>query len=158
MSPRIFAFAALLALPLATGACSGGDMADEGSDPSADELGKVRHHYEPAVDNVHFNGGCGIVTNPPQEDCSYGFVVRYTKNYIDLKTTVSHETNNSKHTITIKLDTWSYNTIHPLVAVGPQNLDLGVLDAKVGQTYAVKVVDRHGKELWSGKVMSLYHL
>ena len=148
---------AFLAFPLA--ACSGGpDATDEGDGTSQDELGKVRHHYEPAVENVHFNGGCGIVTDPPQTDCSYGFVLRYTKNYIDLKTTVSHETNNTTHTITIKVDTWSYNTIHPLVAVGPQDLDLGLLDAKVGQTYSIKVVDRNAKTLWSGKVASLYHL
>ncbi len=156
MMNRLFLLT-FLALPLT--ACSGGpDAADPSDGTSQDELGKTKHHYEPAVEDVHFASGCGIVTDPPQTDCSYGFVLRYTKNYIDLKTTVSHETNNATHTITIKVDTWSYNTIHPLVAVGPENLDLGLLDAKVGQTYSVKVVDRTEKTLWSGKVASLYHL
>lgn len=150
-------FAALLALPVL--ACGSTDTMDNGTDTSTDELGKTKHHYEPSVEDVHFNAGCGVIEkNQPPQDCSFGFVLRYTKSYIDLKTTVTHETNNGAHTVTIKLDTWSYNTIHPMVMVGPENMDLGLLDAKVGEAYAVKVVDRSEKTLWSGKVHTLYHL
>jgi len=153
------AFALVLALPLAGCAAQTADNAtDEGLAQSSDELGKTKYHYEPGVSDVTFNGGCGVVQNPPQQDCSYGFVMTYERSYIDLKTAVSHTTDNTKHTITITVDTWSYSKIHPMVMVGPEKYDLGTLDAKVGTSYAVKVVDRNGKSLWSGKVQSLYHM
>jgi len=146
----------VFALPLAV-ACSGSSVSDTGLGTSQDELGKVKHHYEPIIEDVHFSAGCGIKQNPPT-DCTYGFVLRHTKDYVDLKETIRHKTDNGQDSIEITVDDWSYNTIHPLIAVGPQNTALGLLEAKVGETYDVSVVDRNGKELWTGKVAKLFHL
>jgi hypothetical protein len=151
--------ALVLALPLAGCAAQTADTTtDDGVAQSTDELGKAKHHYEPGVSGLVFNGGCGIVMNPPQQNCSYGFEMTYERSYVDLKTTVSHKTDNKAHTITITVDTWSYNTIHPMMMVGPEKYDLGMLDANVGQGYTVKVVDRTNKSLWTGKVQTLFHM
>ncbi len=148
---------ALIALPLTMGcaASTADSTADMGVGQSADELG-TKYHYTPSVSDVSFDGGCGI-SNLPQ-DCAYGFELRYTRQYIDLQTTIKHTTNNTTHTITITVDTWSRSQIHPMVMVGPQDDDLGMVDAKVGEQYSVKVLDRNGKSLWSGKVNTLFHL
>lgn len=138
------------------GACSssGGDA----TDTSIDELGKKHYHYEPTVNDVTFNSGCGIKPQDPNTDCSYGFVMSYVKDYADLTTTVTHTTNNTAHTVVITVDTWSYSQIHSMIAVHPENDDLGLLDAKVGETYKVTVEDRKHAVLWTGKVATLYHL
>jgi hypothetical protein len=134
--------------------CSGtGDVIST----STDDLGKTRYHYEPSVEDVTFNAGCGIATDS-QTDCSYGFVMTYVKDYVDLKTTVSHKTSQTHHTIDVTVDTWSYSKVHPMIAVGPVTYDLGTLGAKAGETYTVTVYDRKHVELWSGKVDALYHL
>ena len=87
------ALALVLALPLAGCAAQTADnTTDEGLAQSSDELGKTNYHYEPGVSGVAFNGGCGVVQNPPQQDCSYGFVLTYERSYVDLKTAVSHTT------------------------------------------------------------------
>lgn len=136
----------------ALAACSAGDV-----DTSTDELGKTKYHYEPSVSEVTFHGGCGIY-NPDNKDCSFGFEMTYTKDYADLKTTITHETDESKKTVTITLDTWSYSQIHPMIMVGPETDDLGLLGTKAGEKYSVKVEDRKHHELWSGKLETLYHL
>jgi hypothetical protein len=145
-----FAFAALFVLPL------GCAMSTDTTDDQADELSRI--YSEPKVSDVHFQGGCGVVTNPPQQDCSYGFALDFTKSYIDLKSSVSHTTNNNTRTVTITLKTWSTSNVHSHVMPQEQTEDLGLLDAKVGENYTVKVVDQANKTLWSGKVATLYHL
>ncbi len=159
MALRSMVLAGFLGVGLALTGCGGADgsVSDNGIDQSTDELGKTKYHYEPSVEDVHFNSGCGIYQ--PNQDCTYGFVLRYTPDYIDLKTSISHHTDNVNMTISIVVDTWSYSQIHPMVAVGPENLDLnGLLGAKVGETYKVTVFDRKQNVLWSGKVATLYHL
>jgi hypothetical protein len=158
MALRTIVIASVMGGVVALTGCgaSDGSVTDNGTDQSTDNLGKKHYHYEPVVEDVHFNGGCGIYK--PNQDCTYGFVLRYTPEYIDLKTTLSHQTDNGAKTIDVTVDTWSYSQIHPMVAVGPENLDLGTLDAKVGSTYKVTVHDRKGVSLWSGKVSFLYHL
>lgn len=148
---------ALLALPLTLGCAvnTADGSADMGVAQSADELG-TKFHYDASISNVSFDGGC-VPSNQPQ-DCAYGFELRYTKQYVDLQTTIKHTTNNVTRTITITVDTWSRSKIHSMMMVGPQDDDLGLLEAKVGQPYAVKVVDRNGKSLWSGNVNTLFHL
>ena len=157
---RYIAALAFFSLPLST-ACvagSGDQIADEGEGQEQDVTGQTKYHYTPNVHDVHFTGGCGVVSDPPQKDCSYGFALNYTRSYADLKTTVSHTTDNTKHTVRIKLDTWSTGKYHIMLAVGPQTDSIGMLDAKAGQTYTVTVVDRKDNVLWTGKVMALYHL
>ena len=136
------------------GACSSGDA----TDTSIDELGKKHYHYEPTVNEVTFNGGCGIKPIDPNTDCSFGFVMNYVKDYADLETTVTHTTNNTNHTVTITVDTWSYSQIHSMIAVHAEDDDLGTLGTKVGETYKVTVEDRKHAVLWTGKVATLYHL
>ena len=131
---------------------------DGSIDTSTDDLGKTKYHYEPSVSDVTFEPGCGVIEQGQTNDCTYGFVMTYDKDYIDLTTTVTHETNNTKKTIAITIDTWSYSQVHSMVAEGPQKDDLGLLDANVGEKYAVTVSDRKGHTLWSGNVETLYHL
>jgi hypothetical protein len=132
---------------------------DGSVDTSTDELGKTKYHYEPSVSDVTFNAGCGVIEkNQPEADCSYGFSMTYDKDYVDLTTTITHDTSNSAQTIEITVDTWSYSQIHSMIAEGPQTDDLGLLGAKVGEKYKVKVVDRKGHSLWTGSVETLYHM
>jgi len=159
MKLAILPFALALAFPLAgCAAQTADDTTDEGLAQSSDELGKTKYHYEPGVSDMTFAGGCGVIMNPPQKDCSYGFVMTYERSYVDLKTTISHKTDNKTHTITVTVDTWSYSKIHPMIKVGPEKYDLGMLDANAGTAYTVKVVDRNGKSLWTGKVHTLFHM
>ena len=133
--------------------CGGTDSVDT----STDELGKTKYHYEPAVESVTFESGCGI-PEKGQTDCSYGFAMTYEKDYADLTTTVTHSTDNTNKTVDVTLDTWSYSHIHSMIAEGPQVDDLGILSTKVGEAYKVTVHDRKGHTLWKGTVHTLYHL
>ncbi len=157
---RYIAALAFFTLPfnVACTAQTGDEVADEGDGQEQDVTGATKYHYEPSIHGVTWASGCGIVADPPQKDCSFGFVLNYTRSYIDLKTTVSHKTDESKHTVRITVDTWSNGKYHPMIAVGPQNDTLGTLDTKAGQTYTVTVVDRKDKTLWTGKVTAFYHL
>ncbi len=149
MMTRAALFGGLLLLA----ACSSGDA----TDTSTDALGKKKYHYEPTVNEVTFAPGCGIQTST-QTDCSYGFVMSYVKDYADLETTVAHRTDNVAKTIDVTVDTWSYSQIHSMIAVHPEDHDLGLLGAKPGSTYTVTVYDRKHVVLWTGKVDALYHL
>ncbi len=145
--------AALLGGLFLLSACSGTDA----TDTSTDALGKKKYHYEPSVNDVTFNPGCGIKTTT-QTDCTYGFVMNYVKDYADLETTVTHSVDNTAKTVDVTVDTWSYSQIHSMIAVHPEDDDLGLLGAKPGTTYKVTVYDRKHVVLWSGKVDALYHL
>jgi hypothetical protein len=160
MSLRHLALVALLASSLATVACGGANdtATDNGAGTSQDELGKTRYHYTPDVEGVTFAGGCGVVTDPPQTDCAYGFALKYSPAYADLTTTATHSVNNTAHTLHITLDTYSYSHIHPAIKEGPQTDDLGLASAKVGEAYDVTVADRNSNVLWTGKVNTLFHL
>ena len=141
----------LFVLPLG---CSGSDV-----DTSTDELGKKKYHYEPSVSDVTFNAGCGVIdANDPPTDCTYGFEMTYVKDYVDLTSTITHTTSNTKKTIDITIDTWSYSQIHSMIATRPQTDDLGMLGAKAGETYKVTVYDHKHVVLWSGKVATSYHM
>ncbi len=158
---RSYALATACTLSLLTGcAASTSDTIDDSGDgQEQDVTGKIKYHYEPSVSDVHLAYGCGVIDpKHPQPDCSFGFVLRYTKSYADLTAAVTHSVDLAKHTITVKLDTWSYSKIHALIAVSPQNETLGLLGATPGQKYTVTVVDRKGDQLWSGKLTAPYHL
>jgi hypothetical protein len=131
---------------------SGGELIDT----SSDALG-TRYHYEPTIEDVSFNAGCGIPTEG-QTDCTFGFTMTYQKAYADLSTTVTHTTDNAAKTVDITVDTWSTSQIHPMIVIGPQTDDLGLLGADVGEKYEVTVHDRKDHVIWSGKVETLYHL
>ena len=105
---------------------------------------------ELTVNAITFAPGCGALT--PQNDCSYGFVMSYMQS---TDVTVAHETDNVAKTVDITVDV-ADSQIH--TTVQPEDKDLGLLDAKPGQSYAVTVYDRKHAVLWSGKVDTLYHL
>lgn len=142
---------ALFVLPLGCAVNAADSTADQ-----TDDLSK--NYYEPSVADVHFNVGCGVIADPGPQDCSYGFALDYTKSFIDLKSSVSHSTDESTKTITITLKTWSTSKIHSHVVPEQETDGLGLLGAKVGETYHVKVVDQANKTLWKGSVDTLYHL
>jgi hypothetical protein len=147
----------VVTLPLTLGGCAAsstqpGDVIDE-TQESASALRK--YHYEPSVQGLRWAPGCGVV-RPDGTGCPVGFVLTYTKSYFDLQTTITHRTDDKKHTITITLDTWSTGTVHSMIAVRPQDELLGSLEAQVGHTYHVTVEDRHHHELWSGDATPVY--
>ena len=109
------------------------------------------------VDQVTFNPGCGVV---PESDCSFGFVMTYVQPAADAQTIVSHVTDNDARTVDITVSSSSSSSSSQGHA--PQaahaDADLGLLDVKVGQTYAVTVYDAKHAVLWSGNVDTIYHL
>ena len=105
---------------------------------------------EPLVNEVSFSPGCGAKTDAP--DCSFGFVMTYV---LDAEVETTHVTDNVARTVEITVDS---NEVHSTNTVPPRDVDLGLLDAKPGQTYAVTVVDRKHAVLWTGKVDTVYHL
>jgi hypothetical protein len=158
---RSFALATACTLTLMTGcvASTSDTIDDVGDDQEQDVTGKTKHYYKPIIGDVHTAHGCGVIDpNDPHPDCSFGFVLNYTKQYADLTAKISHEVNPGKKTITIKVDTWSYNTVHSLIAVHPQDEVLGMMGTKAGTKYAVTVIDRKGAKLWTGSLMAPYHL
>ena len=103
------------------------------------------------VDQVTFSPGCGV---KPESDCSFGFVLSYVQNRANVE--VSHVTDNDAHTVDITVATASPASGE--LAATHADADLGLLDVKLGQTYAVTVYDAKHAVLWTGKVDTLYHL
>ncbi len=135
------------------------ETADEGTTESseADLSGKRKHHYEPSVQGVVWRAGCGAV-RPGHPPCETGLFMTFTKNYIDLEVTHSEKVDNVRRTLDITLDTWSYNTVHPLVAVRPQTIELSPRDLQLSQQYKVSVRDRKGAVLWTGNIATFLAL
>jgi hypothetical protein len=147
---RTFAAAALCVVALA--GCNPDGVTDVTTDPSS-TASDIRHqyHYDPSVQNVHWAPGCGVV-RVDGTPCPVGLIVTYTPDYIDLQVTHTEHVDSAHHRVTITLDTWSNNTIHPLIAVRPIDLNLGTLDLQMLQTYEVAVVDRTHQTLWTGEI------
>jgi len=102
------------------------------------------------VDQVTFSPGCGV---KQETDCSFGFVMTYVENHANV--IVSHLTDNTAHTDDITVEGQGFGSG---ATMGHAVASLGLLDVKVGQTYAVTVYDPKHAVLWSGKVDTLYHL
>jgi hypothetical protein len=100
------------------------------------------------VDQVTFSPGCGV---KPESDCAYGFVLSYVKNHANVA--VSHVTDNAAHTVDITVEGQGSGA-----DMSHADADLGLLDVKLGQTYAVTVFDAKHAVLWTGSVDALYHL
>ena len=106
------------------------------------------------VDEVTFSPGCGV---KPESDCAFGFVMSYLATRQGVQTSVSHATDNEARTLDITVEATGGNGTGALMD-GHASADLGLLDAKPGQTYAVTVYDHDHVVLWSGSVETLYHL
>ena len=106
------------------------------------------------VDAVTFSPGCGV---KQEADCAFGFVMSYVKNRANVQASVTHVTNNDAHTVDITVQTAPVDG-EGEEAIAHADADLGLLDVKVGQTYAVTVFDAKHAVLWTGKVDTVYHL
>ncbi len=141
------AFLALSFFALSASGCALDGTHDDTTSTSQDELGKTKHHYEPSVQAVTWAIGCGVVR--PDQVCKSGLYMTYTKNYIDLQTTIATHVDNTHGVLTIDLDTWSHNTVHPLVMVRPEEIHLSPDNLQMGRAYHVVVRDRSHHELFA---------
>ncbi len=143
--PVVFA---MLAVGCAAQSSSGG-VDDEGqAEASADLTGKKKHFYAVGVSEVSWAAGCGVV-RPDMPPCPSGLFMTYEKSYIDLTFDHTEHVDNAAHTLTIKVDSWSYDTIHPMIATRPETIQLSPRDLQMGQHYDVKVEDRTGKTIYT---------
>lgn len=153
MIKRTFPIVLAMFSLVACAAETSSDVSDEGTtDATASDLtGKAKHHYEPSVQSVDWHPGCGMV-RVDQPPCPQGLTMTFTKSYIDLQVTHTERVNNKTHTLEITLDTWSYSTIHPMVMVMPQTIQLSPQNLQMSQHYTVHVRDRKNVVLWEGEI------
>jgi hypothetical protein len=125
---------------------------NDSSASSSEDLTK-KFHYEPSVQGVAWDAGCGPV-HPAGTNCQTPkIVLTYVKAYADLKTTTSVHVNQGTNTITIKVDTWSTSQIHSMVKTGPEPLDIDApAGLTPGGTYTVEVVDYHNACIFTGEI------
>ena len=127
-------------------------VTDEGvADQSQDLTGKRRHHYDVGVSDVTWHPGCGMV-RIDQPPCPVGLTMTYTLNYVDLTFDHEEKVDNATHTLTITVDSWSYATIHPMIAVRPQTIQLSPKDLQMSTQYKVYVRNRRHEILWQGDI------
>jgi hypothetical protein len=151
-----FALSIALGLTVTLAGCGGASsddqVTDEGTaETSADLSGKVKHHYEPGVNDVTWHIGCGIV-RPDDPPCQSGLTMTYTKSYVDLTFTHTEHVNNSAHRLDITVDSWSYATVHPMVMVAPQTISLDPKNLHIGTHYDVFVHDHKGNTIYTGAI------
>jgi hypothetical protein len=128
------------------------EVTDEGTAEAASDLtGKTKHHYTPSIEDVTWNAGCGVV-RPGGSPCASGLTMTFTKSYADLTFTHVEHVDNGTHTLTITVDAWSYGTIHPMIAVHPETIDLSPKNLQVSTHYKVVVRDRNAHSLWTGNI------
>lgn len=150
--------ALVAALSLALGAigCSGEsareDDASEETVGDAEGALTARAHFAPKAAELSWRPGCGIQL-PNGQHCYMGLELAFTKQYVDLKTSIRTTVNNTAHTITVKLDNYSSASSHSHVAPQEESKQLGMPSKlQMSGTYAAKVVDYRGNELWSGDI------
>lgn len=150
IKPIQASFVALSLLALSASGCALDGTHDSATATSQDELGKKKFHYEPSVEAVTWYIGCGVAR--PGQTCNSGLYMTYTKNYIDLQTTIDMHVDNARGIITIDLDTWSYSQIHPMVMVRPEEIKLSQTNIEIGRQYHVVARDRSHHELFHGDI------
>jgi hypothetical protein len=152
MKPTPLAALVLAGFLAGCAADSAGDVTDEGTaEATADLNGKVKHHYTPGIQDVTWHPGCGVV-RPDSPPCPMGLTMTFTLSYADLTFTHAERVNNGNHTLTITVDSWSYSTIHPMIAVHPQTISLSPDNLQMSTHYSVVVKDRQGQHLWTGDI------
>jgi hypothetical protein len=117
--------------------------------PSDLGVDEAIQHYVPRMVSAGWAPGCGAFM-PGGQPCYTGATLTFTKQYADLKVTVSPKVDAAKKTVTITLDTWSESLVHSRVAVRPETQELGDLGLAFSTTYTVSVVDYQGKSLYDG--------
>jgi hypothetical protein len=143
----------LLLQPVAcSGADSGADDPAVAEETTGDAEGALtaRHHFAPTQAELSWRPGCGV-RMPDGRTCYMGLELAYTKKYDDLKVAVRTTVNNTKKTITVKLDT--YASEDPQGSSSDETKSLGTPRSLSHMTrYDAKVVDYQGNELWSGEI------
>jgi hypothetical protein len=139
-----------------TSGCAGeaSDGSEGTDDPSAvadEAAARARFHYTPSVSAIKWHPGCGVQTAGGNPACAMGWFLTYTRKYIDLKPTIHTHVDNGTNTITVRIDTWSFTRIHPLVAVRPETIALDIRGDRIGTTYKLVAEDSKGHVLWTGK-------
>ncbi len=144
-------------MALAVGGCaaeSGEAESEPGDETTAEsslELGARKYHYPPAIRDVTWHPGCGIVREG-QPPCMHGLTMTYMRNWIDVTFTHAERVNNATHVLTIKVDTWSYSQNHSRAPVSWETIKLSPANLQMSTTYKVNVVDRTNRLLWSGDI------
>jgi hypothetical protein len=72
--------------------------------------------------------------------------------YIDLSLYYAEDVDNTTHTITIVVDSWSYTWDHPLPPVEEQTIELPSDELDLFTDYAVEVLDYQYKSIWTGSI------
>lgn len=151
---RSFALLSCLTAGLLAAGCSADATDDDATtdDPgeeSADVVAAHRFHYKPVDAEVVWKPGCGVAM-PDGHHCEMGLFVRYTRQYIDLKVTQTATFDAATNTLTVKLDTWSNSSTHPLtmVALMPEEARVeNIGGSPMGMRFKARVVDWRGREL-----------
>jgi hypothetical protein len=151
---RSFAVLSCLTAALLTVGCSADAndeeaTTDDQGEQSADMVAAHRFHYKPVNAEVVWKPGCGVAM-PDGHHCEMGLFVRYTRLYIDLKVTQTATFDAATNTLTVKLDTWSNSSTHPLTMVAMMPEEQRVEDiggSPMGMCFKARVVDWRGREL-----------
>ena len=100
------------------------------------------YHFPVDVSNVWWNAGCV----EPYRPCRGGLFMDYILTYIDLRLCYVEDVDNTTHTITIVVDSQSYNWNHPLPPVEEQTIEL-----PSDELDAVEVLDCD-RPIWTGSI------
>jgi hypothetical protein len=106
------------------------------------------YHFPVDVSDVWWNPGCV----EPYRKCRGGLFMSYTLEFIDLSLDYVEDVDNTTHTITIVVDSWSYTWEHPLPPVKEQTIELPSDELELSTDYAVKVLDYQQMPIWTGSI------
>jgi hypothetical protein len=130
--------------------------ADGTEDPTAasEDALTGRDHFSPSVSSIDWNPGCGArLANGA--NCKMGFSLRYAPRYRDLSTTIRTNVDDTTHTITVRIDTWSLPRMHDPVQPRAETVDLDIRGYTMSTNYTVVAKDYAGKVLWTGHLRPL---
>jgi hypothetical protein len=106
------------------------------------------YHYPVYVSNVAWNPGC----IEPYRTCRGGLFMTYMLALFDLIFYYVEDVDNTTHTITIVVDSWSYTLDHPLPPVEEQIIELPSDELELFADYAVEVLDYQYSPIWTGSI------
>ncbi len=106
------------------------------------------YHFPVGVSNVTWNPGCV----EQYRTCRGGLFMSYTLEFIDLSLYYVEDVDNTTHTISIVVDSWSYTWKHPLPPVEEQTIELPSDELELLTDYAVEVLDYQYRPIWTGSI------
>ncbi len=109
---------------------------------------KKQYHFDASVSAASWSYGSGVV-RPGGIGAGPSINATITLPYIDVKPEWKVRTDEKNHTITVTIDGVSPNTVHPLVAVRPQDINIPVQRPKdLGAEYKIVFATPKGQELF----------